>query len=319
MTKDVEADGFKDRRSRTLPEKLYIQLEGDYKKDESEVYFFYEGFDSVFYKKYGRSVFDGFKIKEYNCKGKSNVFSLYRRINWGNFICSRVLFFTDKDYDRLIGKIEEDVDNFNVFETRYYAVENYLGDSNAAEFVLQEFLRSYYNLIETDILEEKSSSFLRILNYFCDSMNPVNAWIAYNRRKVLEGDNDYCLPLQNVKFHQVFYIKNNNKEYQYCLSKKNEESAKKHFKATFFDEEIIDYYLNIMSFNSLEFIRGKFLMQLYLSFFQVLNEDKSFKHKCIVNPIDKNIFSLLCSCIDRKDYFPEDLKQFLELNYNNIK
>ena len=328
MVVDIEAETFKNKRTKTVPEKLFIQLEGDYKKGESEVYFFYEGYDSIFYLKYGVIVFEEFNIKEYICKKKANVFNVYKRISWEKYNPNKLLFFTDRDYDKLIGKVEQEVSNINIFETKYYAVENYLGEPDIVIFIVKKFLRSYYNLIEISLLEEKSNSFLCILDSFMQKIAPINAWVAYNRLKYFEGNEDYQLPLQKIKIKSFIDIPSEMTEgYQLTLTKTEEEireifkSKAKKFKATEFDEDVIESYLNKMILEPLGFLRGKFLMQLYIYYFaDVLDKDVDFNAKCTINPLkDENIFSLLCNCFNSNDYFPEDLKQFLELNYNNIK
>lgn len=329
MDKDVDAEAFKKKREETIPEKIFIRLEGEYLTDSNEVYFFYEGYDSIFYRKYGKSIFKGYGIKEYSCKCKSNIFILYRRISWESFNKHRLLFFTDKDYDKLIGKIIKEEANTNVFETKYYSVENYLGTSEVVPLLIQNFLRSYYNIIDSIILEEQSVSFFSVLNAFMDSMIPINAWIAYNRRKYFEGNEEHKLPLQKIKIKNFIAFKTptNQGVYKFCLTKNNkqirklfQDKAKKQFKATIFDENIVNYYSNIITFSPLEFLRGKFLMQLYICFFNELDEDKKFKSKSSINPLkEDNIFSLLCNCISIDEYFPLDLKKFLEHNYNSIQ
>ena len=111
-----------------------------YRKFDNSLHIFLEGKDDPsFYSNYlDRYRKKKQKIYFYRAKNKNSVYSNYRKINWNIYTKNRVLFFVDKDFRDILNETYP-IDS-NIFETKYYSIENYLVSKSMFSRCLRELL-----------------------------------------------------------------------------------------------------------------------------------------------------------------------------------
>jgi hypothetical protein len=147
--------------------------------DRRRVYAFVEGDpDKAFYRfhmqPYVGSVSE---IYIYNCEGKAEVYSAFRKVVDRYPSCRRVLFFVDKDVDDIIGKVWPA--DPRIFVTDWYSIENYLVQKE----VLERYFADYVKIRRVEVTPELAGQeFDQQLRVFHRIAMPLMAWIIVMRR-----------------------------------------------------------------------------------------------------------------------------------------
>jgi hypothetical protein len=241
-----------------IPEAYYIKFLNQYKFSRKTLHVFVEGQeDQSFYVNYIENIYDSdYEPFYYVVSGKDNIYTTYNYINWSSYNCNRVLFFTDKDVDDLIGK--RYIVRENIFVTKYYSIENYLVKPE----VYKRFLRELCLINDDVVIEELIRKFNQQLQIFHEMMLAISSWIIYCRKYGLE------LNLNDVDMYKIITIDSNFKIYKvvppgykgifdYIFAS----IGIRHLKSS----EIQPIYRALKTLPAKEFIRGKFeLCFLYL-------------------------------------------------------
>lgn len=179
-----------------IPEASYIKFLHQYKFTNKTLHFFFEGLDDQsFYVNFIENIFpEDYTFHYYVCNGKGNVYTNHNDINWTVYNKNRVLFFTDKDLDDILG-IAYTKDE-NIFETQYYSIENYLVTSE----VYCRFLREICYITDNDVIDDLKEIFLTQLDKFSELMTQISAWVVYCRKNRLD------INLSDIDISKLFKI-----------------------------------------------------------------------------------------------------------------
>jgi hypothetical protein len=179
-----------------VPETVLIKFFYHYKVSGNTLHFFYEGLDDQsFYGNYIQSIYQlDWKFYHYVCDGKHNVYDTYRSINWEKFNKSRVLFFTDKDLDDILGI--DNIKDYNIYETKFYSIENYVVNSE----VYKRFLREICYITNDKLIDELCNKFDEQLKLFQLKMKSLSAWVVYCRANKLKVN------LSDIDIDKIFMI-----------------------------------------------------------------------------------------------------------------
>lgn len=182
-----------------IPEASYIKFLHQYKFKDKTLHFFFEGLDDQsFYVNFIENIFpEDYTFHYYVCNGKANVYINYSDINWRTYNKNRVLFFTDKDLDDILG-ISNPKDE-NIFETEYYSIENYL----VTREVYSRFLREICYITESDTIDRLKQEFVIQLERYSGLMTQISAWVVYCRKKNLEVN------LNDIDISKLFELSSN--------------------------------------------------------------------------------------------------------------
>lgn len=181
-----------------IPEASYIKFLHQYKFKDKTLHFFFEGQDDQsFYVNFLENIFpEDYTFYYYVCNGKDNVYTNYKDINWSVYNKNRVLFFTDKDLDDIIGVTN--VKDENIFETKYYSIENYLVTAE----VYGRFLREICYIMEDQVIDDLKKEFIKQLDFFTEKMTSISAWVVYCRKNKLPVN------LSDIDISKIFSISN---------------------------------------------------------------------------------------------------------------
>lgn len=308
------------------PEANHIKFLHQYKFTDNTVHFFFEGLeDQSYYANYIESTFpEHFILNYYVCDGKANVYAQYSRVNWSVYSKNRVLFFTDKDVDDLVG-ISYTVDE-NIFETLYYSIENYLVESE----VFKRFLRENCFITDTRVINNLATTFDLQLQNFSQKLIPISAWVIHCRK------NSYRVNLSDIDISKIFEISND-----FRIEKKTPAGCNHAFdyickatNTTHFDfGDIRSIIANLKTINPhKKFIRGKYELWFLYAFcknavdvvvpkinaeirkYNSVNTIKATKCKVTVQIKPENIVQLLAP----KVRMPRDIQDFLSSNFQKI-
>lgn len=178
------------------PEGVHIKFLHNYKPKEKTLHFFFEGGDDQsFYVNFIENIFpEDYTFHYYICNGKENVLANYEDIDWAVYNKSRILFFTDKDLDDILGVNQ--INDQNIFETQYYSIENYLVTAE----VYVRFLREICLITDGDIISELKGRFIEELRIFSEEMTRISAWVVYCRK------NNFDVNLSDIDIAKLFKI-----------------------------------------------------------------------------------------------------------------
>lgn len=314
----------------------WVSFLGQYQKKEQVLYLFFEGEDDEpFYEKFIEIVFDGFEWETFDCNGKENLYICHADIDWSKYDKNRVLFFTDRDYDDIIGK-EPPVNDENIFITKYYAIENYL----VCEEVIDKMLKRYMKIKDQEILDHLKENFLEQLKNFSERIMLISVWGIYHRKKEISAN------FNDIKVSKFFSFKviNSGKSHPWLaelpaleLTANNEVRKKRMFLLSSQTKaatpsscwkEMLSIAREIREIPPKQHIRGKYeLWFLVEGYKQVVNsirseintQIKDYNKSCSSNQkkrklqdnlqlTEKNAVGILASTIT----IPEDIRNFLE-------
>lgn len=308
------------------PEANYIKLLHQYKFNENTVHFFFEGLDDqTFYANYIENIFpDHFIFHYYVCDGKQNVYNQYADLNWGTYNKNRILFFTDKDLDDILGLTYPKDEN--IFETSFYSIENYLVQPD----VFKRFLRENCYITDARIISDLIVQFNAQLEIFSKSMISISSWVIYCRK------NSFRVNLSDIDISKIFELSSDFK-----VKKKVSSGHRNPFayicdttKTSHFDmysiKEICTQLKGIHP--PKVFIRGKYELWFLYAFckntvditvpkinkeikkYNLTNEVKITKCKVTIPIKPENIVQVLAPRVR----MPNDISIFLNTNYGKI-
>lgn len=314
------------------------------KKDNKLVYLFYEGVDDkFFYSFYVEKIYSNYKLIEplpNGCEGKSSMNKLYLRISkwanaWKKHPSSIFLFFCDKDYDELLetNYVFQCKTNSNSFTTAFYSIESYLIEKGVFKRMLdvlyisnvdQEQLNEYYEDLDSNLMKSYVS--------FAQEMLKFILCIMTQRKFEKNNPSKPRIKLDDISIGKLFDITVEGKEIKLNLKDNliktkpynyltNELKAPKLLLSDY--EFVLGLEPIFKNIDIKEIIRGKWFSKLLFSIYTKakasIKKDfgKMGANTKVGYSIDKA--SGAYASILHKYYFPEDLKQFLEDNYNKIK
>ncbi len=126
--------------------------------------------------------------------GKANSIELYNSLDWTKYSKERIIFFIDRDYDRILGiPVPEDL---NIYETTFYSIENYVVNEN----ILRRAIRELFHFYDGDVINAICELFRDSLTDFTESIKPIVTWILFVRNKGLRPN------LNNIDLSAFFGI-----------------------------------------------------------------------------------------------------------------
>ncbi|ASU32115.1 hypothetical protein MuYL_0212 [Mucilaginibacter xinganensis] len=197
-------DSFFFKAESILPRAGNIRLLQHYNSQHKTIHVFVEDEDDFeFYRPFITLTYIDFKIIPYFQKGKKYVKEAYYEINWSRFIKSKVLFFTDKDYDDILGR--ETVNDINFFVTKHYSIENYLATVESFDFILSRCFGLKHQGLKQNLLDKFKNTY----EIFQSNLLPITAFILIYRKDENHLKLDYLK--MSYFFHfdelEIFYKK----------------------------------------------------------------------------------------------------------------
>lgn len=311
----------------TLSETSYIKFLYQYKFKDKTLHFFFEGLDDqAFYLNFIESIFpEDYICFFYVANGKDNVYQNYKDINWKVYNKNRVMFFTDKDFDDFLGKVQ--VKDENIFETKYYSIENYL----VTEDTFGRFLREICYITNDAIIDNLKDKFTKQLKVFSTYMIPLSAWMIYCRSKLFKVN------FSDIDMANLFELNSN-----FEIKKTTKRGHEKLFeyvcsvtKTSYFDySEIKKNYSKLKATPDYKlFLRGKYELWFFYAFCKntvdviipKLNEEikkhnkintlKLTKCKVTISIKPENILQIAAPRVR----VPKEISNFLNNNLTMIK
>ena len=259
----------------------------------------------------------------YDCKGKRNVISLWRKIK-SNIKYKSVIscFFVDKDY----GVNPEKYDK-SVYETPSYSIENFYVTLDAMKNILvKEF---GINAIDSDYsktlqdYDERLNEYRNILaglNTFIICFQKLSASLKLDKFKL---DDFVHIDIREIKVLKEMSFKNLNDYYLKKLNneckqgrKYSEENLKNYLEVIDSVESMFMKEFEVVNNNLENLSHGKFELHFFkkvLGNLKTLNDKKdyfSLKRESI--SLDTNSKNLL-SILSKYAYTPKCLKEFLNI------
>lgn len=309
-----------------IPETSYIKYLQKYKFNEKSIHCFFEGHeDQSFYVNFIENIFPrDYKLHYYVCNGKEHVEQNYKDINWGTYSKNRTLFFIDKDYSDVLGNRK--YTDENIFETKYYSIENYFVSTES----YVRFLKEICSIQSEDIINKLTVQFEKELLSFYYKTTLLFGWIVYCRR------NRYDLNLNNIDMSKLFSFTEELK-----LEKNLSQPYNSMFEYVFdvtgcqkFDNaDVISTTRHLMSVqNPKMYVRGKYELWFMYAFYKKtidsvipklnaeitkknkLNNTRLRKHKVHIELKEDN----LCQLMAPRVRIPVELFTFLNENLRKV-
>lgn len=321
------------------------------------VYVFYEGVDDrYFYDYYVNSTYVNYELIDFfknGCGDKHSVNEMYTSIkewseDWTIYPKELFLFFCDRDYDTLIDTRYNVEKQQNGCPTTYYSIESYLAEKGVLYAMLNKLLIKGLNAPLLDGYYKKLDSDLMAVYTLFAAKNLKLTLCAMAQRKFEKTkDTGRKMRLKDVHIMTFFQIKVSNFEdyvkdpsqnllsfstqakyseiedrpYKYLMTKGAQQIELQDY------EFIFGLETKFKTIDIKEFIRGKWFSKLLSEIYKKIREGfKSIKLKNGTKPSVTDRLSLNATINvysgvmhSEAKFFPEDLKQFLELNYNKIK
>jgi hypothetical protein len=343
-------DSFLARRDSIIPQTGVLKLMQKYSSHKKEVHIFVEDEDDyIFYQIPLKHFYVDYKIIPYFQKGKKNVLDAYQNIDWTNYIKEKVLFFIDKDFDDFLG-LDNKLDS-NVFVTEYYSIENYLVTLEVFEIILKRFFGVQEQVLIDGFLDKINIAHCN----FKENLKSIISLILIYRKESKHIDLDkvklsnyfYLLGLDFYK-KKYLCIQDFNQIMRNPSSTKTDRVKVKNIKTLTHiisecveDPSVYNYIKLFQNRKVLEgcvsqkkYIRGKyefwFLFEMLTNIEQEIkkmNEKIRSKNVLIANECDKKPLYKKRTDINANNIFdifpprikiPNDIKSFLEQNYNNL-
>lgn len=247
------------RMERNTRPSVWIQFTNQYKGGTSDIYLFFEGKDDPsFYLPLLRNKYNGTgSLRPFQCNGKSTVLSLIPRISAHIDKQWRALFFVDKDIDDLLGT--PTAGSHNLFVTQHYSIENYLVTEEMLDAVWQEILHLPLSDTRLDLIKKK---YLEQYERFLRVSRVIMAWVMWARMGGLEP------ALKNINLSKSISIDDNFDLAisSYLLREIHDASGCSAPHPNIFS--LRKYLERLRSLEPKHYIRGKFELWFFVTFFQ---------------------------------------------------
>ncbi|MBR9847605.1 MAG: DUF4435 domain-containing protein [Algicola sp.] len=287
---------------------VYTKFLQQYKFRDNDIHIFYEGKDDPsFYSNYvERYKNKRQRIYYYRAQNKKGVYYNYSQVDWSQYKKNRVLFFVDKDFRDILNEVYP-IES-NIFETKYYSIENYL----VTKSMFARCLRELLSIDEDKIINKITREFIIQLNNFHKEIMPVIALILYFRENNLNANLNQIDLSKVFDFKEKVKRKKNIKEFlEKSMDTPNEAPWK----------DVLKHIRTIDGINNSKFyVRGKFEMWFFIKFLnslpEILNSDRKKgepKIKLNVNISESTFVQILAPRLR----IPTELKLFLDSNLKN--
>jgi len=284
---------------------VYTKFLQQYKFGDSGLHIFYEGKDDPsFYSNYiERYRSKKQRVYYYRANNKKSVYHNYSQVDWNKYKKNRVLFLVDKDFRDILN--ETYPDETNIFETKYYSIENYL----VTKSMFARSLRELLSIDDDKTINKITREFIIQLNNFHKEIMPIIALILYFRESNLNANLNQIDLSQVFEFKEKVKRKRNIKEFlEKSMDVPNEAPWK----------DVLRHIRSLKEIdNSKYFVRGKFEMWFFVKFLnslpEILNCDRKKgepKYKLNVNISESTFVQVLAPRLR----IPTELKVFLDEN-----
>lgn len=295
----------------------------NFKNSPQAIHCFFEGEDRKYYldRVEEISLYPLEKIIGYDCKGKENVISLWKKIKGSiKYQTAIVCFFVDRDY----GLSHENYDE-SVYETLYHSLENfYVTRSTIQKILVKEFGINAIDLEYNKTLQDydkRLSEFRNILaglNTFIISFQKIGAYLQIDKFKL----NDFVqIGIEEIKILKEMSFENL-KDYYFNKLNNEFKQGKKHSEEnlkSFMDvidsvEDVFKVEFEIVNNNIEKLSHGKlelYFLKKILEDLKTRNDKKDyflFKRENI--SLDVNSKNLL-SNLSKYAYTPKCLEEFM--------
>ena len=281
---------------------IYTKFLQQYRFGDSGLHIFYEGKDDPsFYSNYIERYKGGKqRIYYYRANNKKGVYHNYSHVDWNQYKKNRVLFLVDKDFRDILNEVYPT--DSNIFETKYYSIENYL----VTKSMFARSLRELLSIDDDKSINRITREFIMQLNNFHREIMPVIALILYYRENNLNANLNQIDLAKVFEFKTKVKRKRNIKEF---LEKAMDTPQEAPWK------EIIRHLRSLNNIeNSKYYVRGKFEMWFFIKFINslpdILNCDRKKgepKFKLNVNISEATFVQILAPRLR----IPTELKVFL--------
>ena len=271
-------------KKNTAPAAWMLYTRSQNRKNQSCIFCFFEGEDRKYYLDRIEKYCPQKGIEHFDCKGKENVISVYKKLIQEEEIDDRFLFFIDRDYN-----LYSYENNSDIYQTSEYSIENYYCKKSSMEsFLFKEVginksSEDFRILIEKFCqLKEKFVNYYTCINIWCIACKMCDVNVEIDRMLSIK---DFCLNDDNIEFKNELSLESITTEYLKKLegdcenNKKNSyENLKNYQKNKIKIETLI---LDIKKeFDKLKNFRGKFLilfLRKYIKFLKnyVENHNKN--------------------------------------------
>ncbi len=222
---------------------------------------FFEGDDELYYGVRIDSVRRE-RYRAYSCAGKAQVLLVRKLIRENEtFSTARVFFFVDRDYDEL------NIDDECVYCLPCHSIENLYADYFSVEKIL---LRDFNLKIKSSSFFSCSSLFIELFEEFVVAMVEFTCWLSiHSKKEKLAGVR--ALNLNNYGAHRFVDISLDGVKKKY-----NVEIIKELFSnAHEISPDEINAEKATNKRNPSCFVRGKFVAEFLMKFFNLLIEESS--------------------------------------------
>lgn len=284
---------------------VYTRFLQQYNFDNRDLHVFFEGKDdpsfySNFIERYEKKNQRTFYYKANNKKSVYHNFSL---LDWSKYEKRRVLFFVDKDFRDILN--QKYPISSNIFETKFYSIENYLVNKSLFKRCLRDLLTIDDDVVINKITKEFS---VRLIQFHLEIL-PIIALILYYRENQLQAQ------LNNIDLNKFFEFDTRVKRKK-NIKKTLEKSMSTPIEAPW--KEVLKYLKILVQIKECKiYVRGKFELWFFVKFINslpdVLNHHRNPgdpKIRLNVNLSDSTAIQILAPRMK----FPKDLKKFLNRN-----
>ena len=161
----------------------YIQSK---KKQPCAYYFFFEGYDRVYYLNKFKESYSKIKnnkpeIQHFECGGKTEVNKLYGKLEKANEKLEKMMFIVDKDYE------DRRQINAHFFQTEYYSLENYY----TAKEVVAEIIEEEFAINSgSEAYEEITNNYSALHKEFIEKLTDYNILVLTCKKNKIDLDLD---------------------------------------------------------------------------------------------------------------------------------
>ena len=247
---------------------LYHEFLLAYKEHKQEVYGFVEGKeDPMYYAGLAENRMpSGWSVRLVHSSGKKKVLEVYDLIDWARFNTRRICFFVDRDLSEFTGEHVPSRDN--IYVTDAYSIENQI----ATPALLIRVLKEVFGLIDLSEREEQKivQEYSGALEVFTEELVPIMSQIIVWRKKSSRA----CL--DNIKMNDIFEVSHGTitvREQLRGVSEKLSYIAQE-TNETIADSGILrEVEAEFRNSNGKKlFIRGKYILWLFLEFAKMIHE-----------------------------------------------
>ena len=308
---------FAEQKASNVGKQLFLYFEGNSDSDEA----FYKNPITYFYREY--------KTITRTCKGKSQVYKTYQ-FDWNKNNKSLHLFFVDKDFDDFLKM--NNLEDENIFTTKFYSIENYV----VTEEVFRRVLKEMFGFEDGNILDNVATEYSKNYSEFQKMMILLSAWMLEVREQEILG----FIPSPNFNGIKLSDYMEISSAFKFKLKFSKKDSIKKFYKDYSFNSKLKYKFIlkkekMLKEFSEPKiYIRGKqdlwFIIQAFdrvnKTTISEINASPENKKKLTSLPNDKESYkeylkqeNAMRVLGPRLSPPPMDLEDFIKRNYNKAE